>query len=119
MSDEKDQAENKVVEYRKHSSAWRLRHVEKLVQEIHRCMVGGNKLEGGEPGLVDVVKENTKDIGAIQPRLAQLETAIQTIQEDRKVAARLRKIFYAALAGTVLVASFWDALTAMFTKIFK
>lgn len=98
--------------------AW-FRPFEKLLQEIHTCLVGGNRLRGGKPGMVDFVEENTKDIAAIQPRLEQCEKAIQTIQEERKLVARLRKIFYAAATGTILVAAFWDSLSAMFTKIFK
>jgi len=40
----------------------RLAHVEKLVTEIHAFLIGGDKLKGGKPGLVDVVEQHATEI---------------------------------------------------------
>lgn len=85
----------------------RLAHVEAMVFEIHECLVGGNKLKGGKPGLVDVVAGNTKDLENIVPEVEKLKTTLKNLKT-------FWSLFLASMVTTILVVNFLDSIKSLF-----
>lgn len=93
----------------------RIGHLEKMVQEIHTYLVGGNKLKGGKPGMVDVVDANTKDIDKLETRVGDLEKLGEHYKKVRSYAA----VFVSTAVLTILVSNFIDAIKSIVKSIFK